>query len=474
MLCIHKKASLHSVSLALRFFEVMVETCAESLLVDLAEWASSRFDVDGTLGDAARLSFIDTAACVVAGATTSQGRRVSAASRRLQSAGSALQTALHVGATAHALDFDDYELCGSTHPSAPLIGAILALADPGTHTLGDLLDGYVVGYQTIIELGNHLGYSHYEIGWHATSTIGTVGAAMAAGYLIGLRGARLAHAAALATSMSSGLKAQFGTDAKALHAGFAARAGVEAAALAEQGLLANPAVFEAPSGMLDLFGGPSSPGQPFGRPDRRALVTDPPLRKAWPCCSYAHRAIDAALTASQDVGDRLAQIRSVELTMAEPFFRVASFRRPSDPSQARFSTTFCVASALADGAVTPSTFSPAQLERADIRALEALIDVKLYDAADMVTDLCPQHPDHLRVHLHDGPSVDVTVADVPGGPSRPMPAEDIIAKYVACGGDQDTARRALDTKDSAGCNAIIDCFTATTSDHSQNGKQSNQ
>ncbi len=453
----------------------MGETCAEpQLLVDLAEWASNKIDVDGALRDSARLSFIDTAACVVAGATTSQGRGVGAASRRLQSGGSALLTALHVGAAAHVLDFDDYELRGSTHPSAPLIGAILALADPGAHTVGDLLDGYVVGYQTIIELGHQLGYSHYEVGWHATSTIGTVGAAMAAGHLIGLCGTQLAHAAALATSMASGLKAQFGTDAKALHAGFAARAGVEAAALAEQGLLANPAVFEAPFGMPHLFRGPSSPGQPFGRPNRRALVTDPPLRKPWPCCSYAHRVIDAALTASQDLGDRLAQIRRVELTMAEPFFRVASFRRPSDPSQARFSATFCVASALADGAVTPLTFSPAQLERADIRELEALVDVELYDAAETVTDLCPQHPDHLRVHLHHGPSVDITVADVPGGPSRPMPAEDIIAKYVACGGNPDTARRALDAEGSADCNAIVDCFTATPHDHSQNGQQSNQ
>lgn len=468
-----KKLSLQRNGVSLRFLGVMVETSADRrLLVDLAEWASR--EVDDVVRDVARLSFIDTAACVVAGSTTVQGRGVGAASCRLRSGGSALHTALQVGAAAHALDFDDYELCGSTHPSAPLIGAILALADPGAHTVGDLLDGYAVGYQTIIELGQYFGYSHYEVGWHATSTIGTVGAAMAAGHLIGLRGVQLAHAAALATSMSSGLKAQFGSDAKALHAGFAARAGVEAAALAEQGLLANPAVFEAPFGMLDLFGGPSLPSQSFGRPDRRALVSDPPARKAWPCCSYTHRVIDAALTASQDVGTRIEQIRRIELTMAEPFFRVASFRRPSDPSQARFSATFCVASALVDGVVTPSTFSPAQLERADIRELEALVDVNVYDAAETVTDLCPQHPDHLRVHLHDGPSVDITVADVPGGPSRPMQAEQVITKYVACGGNPDTARRALDAESSAECTAIVDCFTAASYDHSPSGQQSNQ
>ena len=68
---------------------------------------------------------------------------------------------------------------------------------------------------------------HYQRGWHCTSTLGTIGAAAAA-----LRGcsvwmqAACGHALAIAASEASGLKENFGTMVKPLHAGLAARNGM--------------------------------------------------------------------------------------------------------------------------------------------------------------------------------------------------------------------------------------------------------
>ena len=119
----------------------------------IARWASTDHPRHpDALAEAAR-SFVDTAACVRAGRDTAQIRMVEASATALGAAGTPGLTALSLGTAAHALDFDDYDIPASTHPSAVLVSALLAL--PGGHALRavDLLEAYVVGYGTIIGLG---------------------------------------------------------------------------------------------------------------------------------------------------------------------------------------------------------------------------------------------------------------------------------------------------------------------------------
>src|SRR5439155_21388957 len=106
-----------------------------------------------------------------------------------------------------------------------------------------------------------LGPAHYRAGWHATSTLGTLGAAMAAGRLLGLDAGRLAAALAIAVSQASGSRRNFGTMTKPFHAGHAARCGVAAARLAARGMTGDPTAVEAPLGLFALL----SAGE--GRPE---------------------------------------------------------------------------------------------------------------------------------------------------------------------------------------------------------------
>ena len=97
-----------------------------------------------------------------------------------------------------------------------------------------LLDAYVVGFEIQARLGRLMNPRHYQRGWHCTSTLGAISAAAAASRLLGLDAARTAHALAIAASSASGLKENFGTMVKPLHAGLAARDGVLAALLAKR------------------------------------------------------------------------------------------------------------------------------------------------------------------------------------------------------------------------------------------------
>src|SRR5438132_1680423 len=99
-------------------------------------------------------------------------------------------------------------------------------------------------------VGVALNPRHYERGWHCTSTLGTIGAAAAASRLMGLDAAAAGHAVAIAASEASGVKENFGTMVKPLHAGLAARNGVLAALLARHGMTASGAAIDGPQGFL--------------------------------------------------------------------------------------------------------------------------------------------------------------------------------------------------------------------------------
>ena len=96
---------------------------------------------------------------------------------------------------------------------------------------------------------------HYEKGWHPTSTMGTFGATAACCTLLKMTPKQIERALAIAASMASGLKSNFGTMTKPLHAGLACRNGIQAAKLAEAGFVGSPNAFEHSQGFFEVYNG---------------------------------------------------------------------------------------------------------------------------------------------------------------------------------------------------------------------------
>lgn len=156
------------------------------------------------------------------------------------------QAALVNGTMGHALDYDDVNMIG--HPSAPVVPGVLALAEHLGSGGRDALTAFVAGYEIESRIGAFMGASHYARGWHSTATLGSFGAAAAAGWVLRLHAGQFRHAFGIAGTLAAGLKASFGTMAKPLHAGHAAQTGVRAALLASRGFEANNNILEAPQG----------------------------------------------------------------------------------------------------------------------------------------------------------------------------------------------------------------------------------
>jgi len=231
--------------------------------------AIGRFVVDAVPPPAARSiaarAFLDTVGVILAGVPEEASRIVRDVVAEEHGAGATVigttmlaspsNAALANGTAAHALDFDDMCFVSLAHPSAPLVPACIAAAEPVAASGRAVLDAYFIGFEIEARLGRVMNPRHYERGWHCTSTLGTIGAAAACGRLLGLDASAAARALAIAASEASGLKENFGTMVKPLHAGLAARNGVLAALLAKRGMTASAQALDGAQGFLHAFDG---------------------------------------------------------------------------------------------------------------------------------------------------------------------------------------------------------------------------
>ena len=160
-----------------------------------------------------------------------------------------------LGAAGHVLDFDDTYLPGLAHLSAPTAPAALALGAELGCTGGEVLDAYAAGFEAMGAFAAAVHPTLYDRGWHPTAVCGSLGAAVAAGKLLGLADDALRSGAALGLLRAGGLRAAFGSAGKSLQVGLAAAAGVEAARLAAAG--ASVPFERAANGFNAAFGAPA-------------------------------------------------------------------------------------------------------------------------------------------------------------------------------------------------------------------------
>jgi 2-methylcitrate dehydratase PrpD len=350
--------------------------------------------------------------------------------------GSALRTspgwaALANGVAGHAHDFDDTSFALMGHPSVPLLATILAAAEAETTDGAAATLAYLLGFEIDAALGRALNPAHYERGWHATSTLGTLGCAAAAARLLGLDVGQTTHALGIAASLASGLKENFGSMTKPYHAGHAARNGVLAAQLAREGFTASTTALEGRQGHAAAFGGGGVAEAAFGALGRTWDILESGIAvKPYPSCALTHAAIDALLDLREQHRLRPENVAAVEVGVNRVVPDVLRHARPATALERKFSMEFCAAAALADGRVTLDSFTDGPVvEPATRRLLERI---------RMVVD--PTLPDGLvhhawsrvRVTLTDGTALASPPRGARGHPDQPLSAEALRAKFVGC------------------------------------------
>ncbi len=301
--------------------------------------------------------------------------------------------ALVNGAASHALDFDDVNARVHGHPTVAILPALLAAAPARGATGADVVDALIVGTEVACAVGEMLGPAHYDRGFHATSTVGCLGAAAAVARLFGLGTEAAATALGLAATQAAGLKVSFGTMAKPLHAGRAAMSGLLAARWAAAGVSGSREAIEADQGLgmamsPDFSSAFVPPTETFG--------IEQNCYKFYPACYYTHSAIAVARSLADEIGIGVDDIAAVTVMLQPRHDKVCNIAAPRDGLGIKFSVRHLVAMALAGvDAGDPLVYTPATAERSDLVALRNRI---VFEPAALPTRTAAR----LRIALVDG------------------------------------------------------------------------
>src|SRR5438552_1401258 len=167
------------------------------------------------------------------------------------------------GVSIHADDFDDTQLAAAkdrvygllVHPTAPVLPAVLAFAELKGASGRELMLAYHVGVEVECKVAEAISPRHYQDGFHSAGTCGPLGAAAAAGKLLGFDARQIRRALSIAASQASGLRENFGSMTKPFHAGHAAESGIVAVDLTNLGWTAADQILEAQRGFFHAYGG---------------------------------------------------------------------------------------------------------------------------------------------------------------------------------------------------------------------------
>lgn len=285
---------------------------------------------------------------------------------------SASAAALVNGTAAHALDFDDVLTPMTGHPSAPVLPAAFAVAEERGLSGARLLEAFISGVETECRIGTAVAPGHYGRGFHATGTVGTFGAAAAVARLLDAGTTAMEMALGVAASQAAGLKAQFGTMTKPLHAGSAAAGGLLAARLAVQGFTSAPDIITCAQGFAATQADCVDRrvlSAPFGAPWHMLRT----LFKMHASCHYTHSAFEAV----RSLRDRVAvdDVSRVVLRVHPDLLAACGIPEPRTGLEAKFSLRFVAALALARGNAGPGQLTDEVARAPELCAVRDRVEV---------------------------------------------------------------------------------------------------
>jgi 2-methylcitrate dehydratase PrpD len=414
----------------------------------LATWLAGTTleDVPPPVRERAKHLVLDGVACALVGAQLPVSRKGVQAITALDDAGSAAligwggrttsttSAAMLNSSFIQGFELDDYHPLAPLHSNALVLPAMFAAAPhAGTVTGARFLLGAILGYETGPRVGQALGgLEMISRGWHSGVVFGTLSAAASAGSLYGLDAAGFEDALGMAATQSCGLmSAQFESMVKRMQHGFAARAGLTAAALAATGYIGIKRVFERGyGGWLAVFG-------ECHHPDATKIYaglgtvweTERIAVKAYAAMGLLHAGIAAAL-ALRAGGITAGQIDRIDIDMPEAAYGHGGWQaeRPLAPIGAQMNIMYTVAVALLDGAVLIDQFAEDRINRDDVWNLIGRTRTHHHQAYDALPP-ADQLTTRVAVTLKDGSTREQTVAHPPGTGDRQLTDADIVRKY---------------------------------------------
>ena len=353
---------------------------------------------------------------------------------------SAAHAALINAASGHAMDYDDTQLSTTpdrtfgllTHPTVPALAAALAIAERRRASGAAFLEAFLVGFEVECKIAEAIDPEHYNHGFHSTGTIGTFGAAAAAARLMNMPAPAVRHMLTIASSMSSGIRVNFGSMTKPLHSARAAQNGIVAAELASRGFTGGDEGLDGRWGFFEVFGGGVDLDRlipVLGRP--YTIVNPGSSFKPYPCGSLSHPTMDAMLKAVVEHDLKPDQIKAVRVRAGSNVLEPLRYKIATNELEAKFCLPFLMASLIIRRKAGVREFTDEFVASAPVQQMmprvtnvfDPKIEAQGFDKIRSV----------IEIDLTDGRSLVQPSDDrYRGGPDKPFTREELREKFTDC------------------------------------------
>ncbi|ETS73293.1 hypothetical protein PFICI_14898 [Pestalotiopsis fici W106-1] len=335
--------------------------------------------------------------------------------------------ALINGIASHIDDYDDTHLETIIHPTGVVASALLAVAEwQGPVTGEDFITALVAGIEAECKLGLSVYPQHYDIGWHITSTTGSIGAAVAVGKLIGLNTTQMQNAIGVASTQVVGMQVFFGSMTKSFHVGRATQGGMLGALLAKNGYTSSLEALEAEYGWLHVVSTRENATAYFDQLGK-VWEIEKNTFKPFPCGIVMHPTIDGAIqihNESASQGKSVSSIKSINLVVNSQVLVLTGKTAPTTGLEGKFSIYHAAAVGLLYGEATPSQFTDEVVNNATVVAMRQKVNVTTNDAEYNTAQAL------VTVEFDDGSTVEKNIVHAIGSLENPMTEADLKKKFI--------------------------------------------
>jgi 2-methylcitrate dehydratase PrpD len=321
-------------------------------------------------------------------------------------------------------ELDDVGFAAGGHLGAATVPVALALCERQQVTGKDFLSAVVMGCDVMYRLLAAVRPSSGKRGFHSHGIGGPFGAMVTASRLLRLNESQMLHAFGIAGSYASGTMEydQSGGEVKRVHAGMAARGGIEAAMLAQLGLTGPATIIEGKRGFLRVF---ADQIEPDGI--TRDLGTDFKIMRIWfkiyPCVATVQGVIHTLGKMIEEHRFGAHEVDEIRVGISETSLsHGGAIYEPHDVASAQFSLPFSLALRLLKHDNDLSLYMDPKLWT-DSNVLALAKKVKTYADPKAVKD--QNYNTTMEVKLVSGKSYKAFEAYPPGSPLN-MVSRDVL------------------------------------------------
>lgn len=330
-----------------------------------------------------------------------------------------LNASLINGMSSHIFDFDDTHLDTINHPSGPVAPVVLALAEKYNMLTSKALHAFILGCEVELRISNAVYPSHYQLGWHITSSTGVFGSAIAAGLMLDLNEEELLYALGIAGTQAFGLREMFGTMTKPFHPGKAAQNGLQAALLAKCGFTSSKQILEAKRGFANVL----APEHDLSKVNVNWGSDWELLKNAfkpYACGIVLHPSIDACIELGKKVSPK--EVDYIEVNVNQYVLELTGKENPQTGLAGKFSIYHTAAVAFLDGDAGEQQYSDEKVNDPDIIAFRKKIK-------PIVDDNMKEEKVYAKLVQKDGKSIDVQIDHATGSIENPMDIDALERKF---------------------------------------------